>query len=137
MLEKAGVDAIEMSGGNHVAGVFGEFFPARKQKAKGDEVPPYYLAAARLFKERIRVPLMLVGGVRSYEWATRIVSQGIADYVSLSRPLIREPGLIKRWERGDRADSTCISDNGCFNPGLKGEGIYCTVEALERKRSEG
>jgi 2,4-dienoyl-CoA reductase-like NADH-dependent reductase (Old Yellow Enzyme family) len=137
MLEKAGVDAIEMSGGNHVAGIFGEFFPARKQKANiGDELP-YYLEAARRYKDNIHVPLMLVGGVRSFEWASRIVSEGIAEYVSLSRPLIREPGLVKRWELGDRADSTCISDNGCFNPGLKGEGIYCTVEALERKRVEG
>ena len=133
MLEKAGVDAIEMSGGNHVAGIFGEFFPARKQKPKSGEEPPYYLEAARLYKEKIHVPLMLVGGVRSFDWASRIVSEGIADYVSLSRPFIREPGLIKRWEHGDRSDSTCISDNGCFNPGLKGEGIYCTVEALERK----
>jgi 2,4-dienoyl-CoA reductase-like NADH-dependent reductase (Old Yellow Enzyme family) len=137
LLEKAGVDAIEMSGGNHVAGIFGEFFPARKLKAKGDEVPPYYIEAAQRYKKTIPVPLMLVGGVRSFEWASRIVSEGIADYVSLSRPLIREPGLVKRWEMGDRADSTCISDNGCFNPGLKGEGIYCTVEALERKRAEG
>ena len=134
MLEKAGVDAIEMSGGNHVAGIFGEFFPARKQKAK-ENVLPYYLDATRKYRERIGVPLMLVGGVRSFEWASRIVSEGYADYVSMSRPLIREPGLIKRWQSGDRADSTCISDNGCFNPGLKGEGIYCTVEALERKKA--
>ena len=137
MLENGGVDAIEMSGGNHVAGIFGEFFPARKQKSKSGEEPPYYLEAARLYKEKIRVPLMLVGGVRSFDWASRIVKDGIADYVSMSRPLIREPGLIKRWELGDRRDSTCISDNGCFNPGLKGEGIYCTVDALERKRAEG
>jgi 2,4-dienoyl-CoA reductase-like NADH-dependent reductase (Old Yellow Enzyme family) len=134
MLEKATVDAIEMSGGNHVAGIFGEFFPARKLKGKGDE-SPYYLDAARRYRERIHVPLMLVGGIRTFDWALRIVSDGIADYVSLSRPLIREPGMIKRWESGDKADSTCISDNGCFNPGLKGEGIYCTVEAQERKRT--
>ncbi len=134
MLEKAGLDAIEMSGGNHVAGIFGEFFPARKQKAKGDETP-YYLDAARKYKERIGVPLILVGGVRSLEWAERIVSEGAADYVSMSRPLIREPGLIRRWESGDRAGSTCISDNGCFNPGLKGEGIYCTVDAAEKKKA--
>ena len=51
MLEKAGVDAIEMSGGNHVAGIFGEFFPARKLKAKGDEVPPYYIEAAQRYKK--------------------------------------------------------------------------------------
>ncbi len=133
LVEKAGVDAIEMSGGNHVEGIFGEFFPARKGKPKGEEVP-YYLDEARRYKEKIRVPLMLVGGIRSYEWARRIVSEGYADYVSLSRPLIREPGLIRRWKSGDTASSACISDNGCFKPALDGEGIFCTV--LARKNDQ-
>jgi 2,4-dienoyl-CoA reductase-like NADH-dependent reductase (Old Yellow Enzyme family) len=138
LLEKAGVDAIEMSGGNHVAGIFGEFFPARKRKPKGEEVP-YYLSEARLYKDRIHLPLMLVGGIRSYEWAMRILSEGYADYVSLSRPLIREPGLINRWKSGDTASSACISDNGCFKPALNGQGVFCTVAAEkgERDRGEG
>jgi len=138
LLEKAGVDAIEMSGGNHVAGIFGEFFPARKGKPRGEEVP-YYLNEARRYKERIRLPLMLVGGVRSYEWAVRILSEEYADYISLSRPLIREPGLINRWRSGDTAKSSCISDNGCFKPALNGEGLFCTVAAEkgERDREKG
>jgi 2,4-dienoyl-CoA reductase-like NADH-dependent reductase (Old Yellow Enzyme family) len=127
LLQKSTIDAIEMSGGNHVAGIFGEFFPARKEQPKGDE-GPYYLDEARRFKERVHVPLMLVGGIRTVEWARKLVSEGIADYISLCRPLIREPGLIKRWGSGDTAKSTCISDNGCFNPALKGEGIRCTVQ---------
>ncbi|MBN2123684.1 MAG: NADH:flavin oxidoreductase [Deltaproteobacteria bacterium] len=137
LLERAGVDAIEMSGGNHVEGVFGEFFPARKRKRKGEEETPYYLAEARLFREKIRVPLMLVGGIRSLAWAGRILSEGIADYISLSRPLIREPGLIKRWRSGDTARSACISDNGCFKPALEGRGVLCTVEERKGERDQG
>jgi len=138
LLEKAGVDAIEMSGGNHVAGIFGGFFPARKVKPK-EEVLPYYLGEARRYKERIHLPLMLVGGIRSYEWEARILLEGYADYISLSRPLIREPGLINRWRSGDTAKSACISDNGCFKPALNGEGIFCTVAAEkgERDRDRG
>jgi 2,4-dienoyl-CoA reductase-like NADH-dependent reductase (Old Yellow Enzyme family) len=133
LLEEASVDAIEMSGGNHVAGIFGEFFPARKAKPKMEE-RPYYLDEARRYKAKIRVPLMLVGGIRTLEWARRIVSEGYAEYVSLCRPLIREPGLVERWQSGDTANSTCVSDNGCFKPALEGEGIFCTVAAKERKR---
>jgi 2,4-dienoyl-CoA reductase-like NADH-dependent reductase (Old Yellow Enzyme family) len=132
LLEKASVDAIEMSGGNLVSGIFGEFFPARTGRPKGDEVP-YYLGEARRYKEKISVPLMLVGGIRSYEWAKSILSEGCADYISLSRPLILEPGLIKRWKSGDMAKSTCISDNGCFKPALKGKGMSCTVVAEKEK----
>jgi 2,4-dienoyl-CoA reductase-like NADH-dependent reductase (Old Yellow Enzyme family) len=128
LLENSTIDAIEMSGGNQVAGIFGEFFPARKGQPKDDE-GPYYLDEARRFKERVHLPLMLVGGIRTFEWARKLMSEGIADYISLSRPLIREPGLVKRWESGDTAKSTCISDNGCFNPALKGEGIRCTVQS--------
>ena len=133
LLEEASVDAIEMSGGNHVAGIFGEFFPARKAKPKMEE-RPYYLDEAHRYKEKIRIPLMLVGGIRSIEWATRVVSEGYADYVSLCRPLIREPGLIARWQSGDAANATCVSDNGCFKPALEGKGIYCTVKAQEGGR---
>jgi 2,4-dienoyl-CoA reductase-like NADH-dependent reductase (Old Yellow Enzyme family) len=125
LLGEAGVDATEMSGGHHVEGIFGPFFPARKCGSKGEE-KPYYLEEARRYKERVRAPLMLVGGIRSLEWARRIVSEGIADYVSLCRPLIREPGLINRWRGGDVTQSACLSDNDCFSPGLKGKGVSCT-----------
>jgi 2,4-dienoyl-CoA reductase-like NADH-dependent reductase (Old Yellow Enzyme family) len=128
LLEKARVDAIEMSGGNHVEGIFGEFFPARKGKPRGEEVP-YYLNEARRYKETIHVPLMLVGGIRSYEWARRILSEGYADYIALSRPLIREPWLINRWKSGDMTRSVCVSDNGCFKPALDGKGVFCTMAA--------
>ncbi len=131
LLEEASVDAIEMSGGNHVEGIFGSYFPARQAKSKMEE-RPYYLDEAHRYKERIRAPLMLVGGIRSWEWARRIVSEGYADYVSLCRPLIREPGLIGRWQSGDTSRATCISDNGCFKPALEGKGLYCTVAAKER-----
>jgi 2,4-dienoyl-CoA reductase-like NADH-dependent reductase (Old Yellow Enzyme family) len=127
-LGDAAVDAIEMSGGHHVEGIFGEFFPARKTRFKGEE-GPYYLDEARRYKERVQVPLMLVGGIRSLEWARRVASEGIADYVSLCRPLIREPGLINRWKSGDTTKSACVSDNDCFSPALKGEGVRCTVAA--------
>ena len=51
LLEEAGIDAIEMSGGNHVEGVFGAYFPARQAKPNMEE-RPYYLDEARRYKER-------------------------------------------------------------------------------------
>jgi 2,4-dienoyl-CoA reductase-like NADH-dependent reductase (Old Yellow Enzyme family) len=30
--------------------------------------------------------------------------------------------------------AACISDNGCFGPGMAGEGIYCVVEKKERNK---
>jgi len=59
-----------------------------------------------------------------------------ADMVSLSRPLVREPGLVARWQSGDRAPSTCVSDNACFVPARRGEGISCLTAVREEKRRQ-
>jgi 2,4-dienoyl-CoA reductase-like NADH-dependent reductase (Old Yellow Enzyme family) len=74
-----------------------------------------------------------VGGNRSISVAERLVQDGIADYISMSRPFIREPGLINRWKSGDLSKATCVSDNMCFGPARKGEGIYCVTEERQKK----
>jgi len=68
---------------------------------------------------------MLVGGIRTLAEAERLVAKGVADYVSLSRPLICEPDLVARWKRGDLRGARCISCNECFYRGLRGEGVAC------------
>lgn len=126
MLEKAGVDAIEMSGGTvYASGALSCF---RVGALDSPEKEVYYKDAAARYKARISVPLMLVGGIRSPEVSRKLVNDGLADYVSLSRPLIREPNLINRWKDGDTAPAACIHCNGCFGPTLKGEGIRCIFE---------
>ena len=78
---------------------------------------------------------MLVGGIRTFEEAERLVVEGYTDYIALSRPFICEPDLIARWESGDRAPSACRSDNRCYYKGLKREGMYC-VHAKRRRGCE-
>lgn len=119
-----GIDAIEMSGGTIVSG---KNIPSRPAKPDSENPEVYYEAAARQYKKKIRTPLILVGGIRTFETAERLVTEGVADYIALSRPLIREPNLVKRWGSGDRRPALCVSDNGCFKPCFKGEGICCTV----------
>ena len=119
MLEKGGIDAIEISGG-----LLNNPNIMRSNIDSGDS-PAYFQSEARIFKETIHVPLILVGGIRSYETAKQLVGEGFADYISMSRPFIREPGLVKRWKAGDRREATCISCDNCFEPIKKGEGVSC------------
>jgi 2,4-dienoyl-CoA reductase-like NADH-dependent reductase (Old Yellow Enzyme family) len=63
MLEKAGVDAIEMSGGTIFAS--GAYSSCRMGALDSPEKEVYYKDAAARFKEKISVPLILVGGIRS------------------------------------------------------------------------
>jgi 2,4-dienoyl-CoA reductase-like NADH-dependent reductase (Old Yellow Enzyme family) len=124
LLEKEGLDALEISGGTFLSG---ELSPSRAG-IKGEEKEAYFREAARAFKQRMNLPIILVGGIRSYSTAERLVAEGYADYVSLSRALILEPDLIRRWESGDQRPAFCLSDNLCFKPAMAGEGLYCVVE---------
>ncbi len=125
MLEKEGVDAIEMSGGTIYAS--GTYSSCRVGALDSQDKEVYYKKSAIRYKEIIGVPLLLVGGVRSLEVAEELVNNEVADYISICRPLIREPGLIERWKAGDTKPATCIYCDGCFGPGLKGEGVKCVV----------
>ena len=119
MLEKAGIDAIEISGG-----LLNNPNIMRSKIDSGDS-QAFFQAEARMFKQTVNVPLILVGGIRSYDTAKHLVDEGIVEYISMSRPFIREPGLIKRWKAGDRRDAACISCDNCFEPIKKGEGVSC------------
>jgi len=127
LLADAGIDAIELSGGTLKGGPLS---PSRVGIDSEDK-EAFYREEARDFKKRIGVPLIVVGGMRSFEVAEQLVEDGVADYIALSRPLIREPHLIERWKQGDRRKAECKSDNLCFRPALKGAGIYC-VNALRQ-----
>ena len=133
MLEKVSVDAIEFSGGTMNSPE--KFLPVRPGRLKTPEEEVYYRKAARLYKQKVTIPLILVGGIRSCEVAEELVRDGTADYISMSRPLICEPGLVKRWWEGDRRKAECVSDNACFAPALDGRGIYCVTMAQKRSKT--
>ncbi len=133
MLQERGIDAIELSGGTFLSGVLS---PSRSG-ISNTEREAYFRHAAKEFKSNIKVPLILVGGNRSFELAEHLIEDGYADYISMSRPFIREPALINRWASGDLSRATCLSDNKCFGPAMAGKGIFCVVEDEQKKKAEG
>lgn len=134
ILEKNGIDAIEFSGGA-LAGSRKGFEPIRKGDPKEtDKV--YYFEAAKEYKEKINVPLILVGGIRYYGNAEKLLIDNICDYISLCRPLIREPSLIKHWHSGNKSRATCISCNLCMRPLMTGKSLYCVVEQRLKMKNE-
>lgn len=131
MLADAGLDAIELSGGLLTSK---KMSPSRPG-INTEEKEAYFREDALAFKKELRIPLILVGGVRSPDVAESLLENGTADYFSMSRPFIREPDLISRWKSGDRNKAQCKSDNLCFGPGFKGKGVYCV--AMEREAKKG
>lgn len=131
MLQENGIDAIEVSGGTPLPG---STRPSRLG-VNTEENEAYFRTASKAFKEALQVPIILVGGIRSLGLAEKLLEQGVADYFSMSRPFIREPGLVKRWASGDCGKARCLSDNQCFKPGMAGEGVYCLTEKKEKEKT--
>lgn len=113
---EAGLDGIEISGGSSESGRGSMWAGLRPESEEG-----YFVEAAAKFKKALSVPVIGLGGNRTFAAMERIVASGRADLVSLSRPFIREPFLVRDFRLGRLAKSACISCNKCFNP----RGITC------------
>lgn len=122
-LAERDIDAIELSGGIPAAAP--ECTPVRTVD-RGETDPAYYQETAAEIKAAIAIPLLLVGGIRYPEVAEQLLADHVCDMISLSRPLVCEPELVRRWHAGDTRRADCVSCNGCFRPALTGKGIYCT-----------
>jgi 2,4-dienoyl-CoA reductase-like NADH-dependent reductase (Old Yellow Enzyme family) len=120
-LASRGLDAVEVSGGMAGSDLYR---PSRKGISNSSR-EAYFRSSARFLKSELDIPVILVGGIKSYEVANDILEKEHADLVSFSRALICEPDLILRWRQGDTSRSKCQSCNLCLKEGLKGSGIKC------------
>ncbi|HUT55499.1 MAG TPA: NADH:flavin oxidoreductase [bacterium] len=131
-LAEAGIDAIEVSGGMRASG---KLNPSRTGiREEKDEA--YLLELAKMVKAQVKCPVISVGGWRSPAVINRALGSGAVDFVSMSRPFIREPGLVKRWKQGDPAKARCISCSKCFGTVKYGNGVECMVEYRERHKKD-
>lgn len=125
-LVEQGIDAVEVSGG------FGGSIRAAREE---EPERPYFREQSAALKKEVSVPVIEVGGIRSLEMAQSIVASGDADLISMSRPFIREPDLVLRWQRGDREPARCISCSRCFGILARGERLECAQERRLREET--
>jgi 2,4-dienoyl-CoA reductase-like NADH-dependent reductase (Old Yellow Enzyme family) len=79
-LEEMGVDIIDVSGG--LCGGS----PAQFEGVEG-----YFIPQAREIKKAVNVPVIGVGGIRSFEYANMVVEKGYVDLVAVGRMLLKDP----------------------------------------------
>jgi len=127
ILKEGGYVAIEVTGGCP-EGTWTSLGPNKKE----DWFEGYYLEYASRIKTDCDITTIAVGGIRTVEMAESVVADGTADLVSLCRPLIREPDLVRRWVDGDAEPARCISCNGCRAMVRKGKGLFCVQEKAGR-----
>lgn len=98
-----GIDAIEVS-----ANV------TSRQGIRAGQNEGSFLTAAAQLAETVRVPVSLVGGLRSIGFINQVFDTTKIAFASLSRPLVCEPDLPNRWLQGHTTPSHCVSCNSCY-----------------------
>jgi len=73
----------------------------------------YFLPMARQFRERLDMPLILLGGVSRLDTAEGGISEGF-EFVAMGRALLHDPTLVDQWRRGSSDASGCIHCNRCM-----------------------
>lgn len=101
---QAGLESVEVSGnGTSVAGV---------RPGLGEA---YFRGFGTLAAHELPVPVILVGGMRSGETIQSVLEHTDIEFVSLSRPLLREPDWPNKLREGTTTQSECISCNRCYD----------------------
>ena len=107
-----GLDAIEISGGG-----VGERPELRaRARSRDPELAEGAFAghAIRIREATRPTPMALVNGIRTRRCMETIIGKGVADLISMSRPFIREPDLVRRLQAGQKA-ATCTSCDACHS----------------------
>lgn len=126
IITETGFSAIETSGGMYESltrkqeelGWPPVFMSEARTGIKTKDQEAYFLPSAKAIKEKTNATIILVGGLRSFSGIEEVLESQAVDFVSMSRPLIRQPDLPNLWLSGQGPDKTeCISCNACLPVG--------------------
>jgi 2,4-dienoyl-CoA reductase-like NADH-dependent reductase (Old Yellow Enzyme family) len=135
VLSEIGFAAIEASGGMWEAVTHKQeelgwppvILPEARTGIKSQDQEAYFLPGAKALKEKTNATIILVGGLRSFSKIEEVLTSKVADFVSTSRPLIRQPDLPSLWRSGEGPDKAeCISCNACLP--ISNAPIACRVK---------
>ena len=75
----------------------------------------YNLEAAKMIKPVLGdIPLFVVGGLRKVAQMKEALEKQYADGISMCRPFIREPFIVKKIKEGKTEAVACVSCNRCL-----------------------
>ena len=108
MLEDAGVDIIEISGGTYeqpkLIGVDDlTINPKRSEERKESTIAreAYFLEYAQDIRKAVSLPLMVTGGFRTREGIEDALQSNVCQIVGIGRPLCADPYCIKKMIEGE------------------------------------
>jgi 2,4-dienoyl-CoA reductase-like NADH-dependent reductase (Old Yellow Enzyme family) len=103
-----GIDLIEVSGGGRGRRV------DLRERAKNPDYPELDFGghAVKLRESTKPTPMGLVHGFTKLKTMEKVIENDLADMVSMSRPFIREPDIVKKLKSGAK-ETTCIRCDAC------------------------
>jgi 2,4-dienoyl-CoA reductase-like NADH-dependent reductase (Old Yellow Enzyme family) len=123
-LAQAGFDCLEIS-----QGLRGSTWKEMEFRTKlTAERQNYFADWAAQVRQRVDKPVVMVGGLRSFDAIAENMEKGQVDMAALCRPLIREPGLVKRWQTDASYKPKCISCNQCLMLLRGGRPLACAQD---------
>jgi 2,4-dienoyl-CoA reductase-like NADH-dependent reductase (Old Yellow Enzyme family) len=124
---KTGLNSIEVSAG---------IGSAIARLREGEVSKIVFRERAAAVKKAVNIPVAVVNGIRNITVAEDIIDSGDADMISMSRPFIREPHLLLRWQKGDNSQARCISCGKCMPIAIKNESLECGEEKRLREETK-
>ena len=105
-----------------------------KLVGKYDLVEGYNLETAKMIKPVIGdTALFLVGGMRTVSQMEEVLEKKYANFISMSRPFIREPFLVNKIKEGKMERVSCVSCNRCLAAVANGIPVYCYNKGFPTK----
>ncbi|PST96013.1 oxidoreductase [Photobacterium iliopiscarium] len=124
-LAVVGVDAIIISGNVHGKAdtMVGESYDGYTIEAEG-----YFHQYGDIISQDVDVPVITVGGLSEFDAIEAMANNTGIEFFALSRPLLSEPKLIKRWLEGYKADVECERCSKCRTR----RGNFCVVNKTRK-----
>lgn len=80
-------------------------------------------------KPHVKVPLITTNRINNFDDAEKILKDGMADMISMARPFLADPNIVRKSLEGHPEDvNTCIACNqACLDHVFKGKRSSCLV----------
>ncbi len=115
MLEKIGIDAIEISGSNNSSKFTNDNNLVCSRTKIRKDVDSYFAEFAVKASNEIKVPIILTGGNRNLKLMEKMYNESNIALFGISRPLVSEANLIDLWSKNPDYTPKCVSCNMCFS----------------------
>lgn len=106
-LEKAGIDAIDVSCGG---------YETPNHTVEPMDVPQGWRAyMVKAVKDAVNIPVIAVGVIREPDFAEKLLKDGVQDFIGLARPLLADPEWANKAKAGHPEEiQRCIGCLACF-----------------------